>query len=176
LQSDTATTWGGLTGADFGGSVVGDLVHSTGVFSVVESLMWQSILRDACDTVVAGAGNQAAPLVIDGGAHIGPRVFRHCIVCAFHLNLKSPLPSPLPPGYFSLLSLALGCRVVAFEPQQRLLPIIARSLHFNSFNPEDFTLVPCALSAAAPEPASSECLMASDHPNWGEWSLVAFQV
>ncbi len=101
------------------------------------------------------------------------------VIASFVLSIFTQivlLPLPLSPGYFSLLSLALGCRVVAFEPQQRLWPIIAKSLHFNSFKPKDFALVPCALSDATPEPASLDCLLATEHSNWGEWSLQLSQV
>jgi hypothetical protein len=66
-------TWGEHTGADFGGSLVGDLVFVTGAYSVVESLIWQSVLADACDAAAA-EGDVVAPLVIDGGANIGKSI------------------------------------------------------------------------------------------------------
>ena len=65
-------TWGAWTGSEMGGSVVGDLLYTTGVFSVVESLIWQSILRDvSASSAAAGTGRHASPLVIDGGANVG---------------------------------------------------------------------------------------------------------
>ena len=93
-----------------------------------------------------------------------------------YLSLSLPLPTPCSPyqGYFSLLALAHGCRVVAFEPQAVLWPFIANSLQLNSFDPENLALVPCALSSADSQPG--ECLLANEHPNWGEFSLVKSQV
>jgi hypothetical protein len=73
-QSGSPKPWDQHTGHDGGGSVVGDLIYASGVFSVVESLVWQSVLSDACDAAAAaGADHEAAPLVIDGGANIGLR-------------------------------------------------------------------------------------------------------
>jgi len=97
-----------------------------------------------------------------------------------------PIPNPAPvflfetsglsidiylshPGYFSMLALALGCSVTAFEPQQRLWPSIKRSLQFNSFDLKRFSLLPCALAADSPGP--DECFVARDHLHWAEWSL-----
>ena len=93
-----------------------------------------------------------------------------------YLSLSLPLLTPCSPyqGYFSLLALAHGCRVVAFEPQAVLWPFIANSLQLNSFDPENLALVPCALSSADSQPG--ECLLANEHPNWGEFSLVKSQV
>jgi hypothetical protein len=100
-----------------------------------------------------------------------------------HIELLVLIPFPPPPpplsyspyqGYFSLLALAHGCRVVAFEPQAVLWPFIANSLQLNSFNPENLALVPCALSSADSQPG--DCLLANEHPNWGEFSLVKSQV
>lgn len=62
--------------------------------------------------------------------------------------------------------MSLGCRVVAFEPQMRLLPALKRSLHFNNFDVnERLALIPCALSH------NHDVLTSKDHHNWGEWSL-----
>jgi hypothetical protein len=78
-------------------------------------------------------------------------------------------PTHSQPGYFSMLALSLGCSVTAFEPQQRLWPSIARSLQFNSFNLNRFSLLPCALAAESPGP--NECYVERDHSHWAEWSL-----
>jgi hypothetical protein len=62
--------------------------------------------------------------------------------------------------------MSLGCRVLAFEPQMRLLPAFKRSLYFNNFDASKrLALVPCALSA------NNDVLTSKDHHNWGEWSL-----
>ena len=166
LQSGRPERWDFYTGTGHGstgGTLVGDLLYATGVYSAVESIVWQSVLQDTCDA--AAAAGAAAPLVIDGGANIGQH---------FMFALVIALRYPLHAGYFSLLALAHGCRVVAFEPQQRMLPFIASSLHFNSFDPEHLALVPCALSDTDSGP--EDCLLANEHPNWGEWSLVQSQV
>ncbi len=64
-----------------GGSLVGDLIYTTGVYSVVESLIWQSILVEALRASAAtGAGDEVSPLVIDGGAHIGNCALRKPII------------------------------------------------------------------------------------------------
>jgi hypothetical protein len=67
--------------------------------------------------------------------------------------------------YFTLLAMSLGCRVLAFEPQTRLLPVIKRSLYFNNFDSRLLALIPCALSH------DQRDLTYKDHHNWGEWSL-----
>ncbi len=181
-QSSRAETWGSLTGYEFGGSLVGDLIYNTGVFSLVESLVWQSILRDVCDAAAAtGADDQDLPLVVDGGANLGQCIITFFVVfnsiskaIAQTLHRYPSSPSFLHLGYFSLLALSHGCRVIAFEPQQRLWPLISRSLHFNSFNIEHLAMVPCALSDHDSEPGN--CLLANEHQNWGEWSLTPAQV
>jgi hypothetical protein len=62
--------------------------------------------------------------------------------------------------------MSLGCRVVAFEPQMRLLPAFKRSLYFNNFDANKrLALIPCALSH------NRDVLTSKDHHNWGEWSL-----
>ena len=69
-------------------------------------------------------------------------------------------------SYFSLLAMSLGCRVLAFEPQMRLLPAFKRSLYFNNFDANKrLALIPCALSH------NRDVLTSKDHHNWGEWSL-----
>ncbi|MBT7958998.1 MAG: FkbM family methyltransferase [Akkermansiaceae bacterium] len=45
-------------------------------------------------------------------------------------------------GYFTMLSLASGCRVVAFEPQPGARELIRQSLRLNYFNYEKITLLP----------------------------------
>ena len=60
---------------------MGDLIYTTGVYSVVESLIWQSILVEALHASAAtGAGDEVSPLVIDGGAHIGECALRKPII------------------------------------------------------------------------------------------------
>jgi hypothetical protein len=62
--------------------------------------------------------------------------------------------------------MSLGCRVLAFEPQMRLLPAFKRSLYFNNFDANRrLALIPCALSH------NRDVLTSKDHHNWGEWSL-----
>jgi hypothetical protein len=61
---------------------VGDILYNTGVYSVVESLVWQSILRDSCDA--AAAGGKAVPLVVDGGANLGQHMFPASCVLAHY--------------------------------------------------------------------------------------------
>jgi len=69
-------------------------------------------------------------------------------------------------SYFTLLAMSLGCRVLAFEPQLRLLPALKRSLYFNNFDTNKLlTLIPCALSDV------QSVFSPNDHHNWGEWSL-----
>ncbi len=51
---------------------MGDLIYATGAYSIVETTLLQSVLRDACHAAaVTGASSQSAPLVVDGGANIG---------------------------------------------------------------------------------------------------------
>jgi hypothetical protein len=67
--------------------------------------------------------------------------------------------------------MSLGCRVLAFEPQMRLIPAIKRSLYFNNFDANKLlALVPCALAK------DSNVLIPNDHANWGEWSLSRFDL
>jgi hypothetical protein len=62
--------------------------------------------------------------------------------------------------------MSLGCRVLSFEPQIRLLPAFKRSLYFNNFDANNLlALIPCALAD------KQVVLMSKDHHNWGEWSL-----
>jgi FkbM family methyltransferase len=62
--------------------------------------------------------------------------------------------------------MSLGCRVLAFEPQARLLPAFKRSLYFNNFDSKKLlALIPCALAH------NQKNLTSQDHHNWGEWSL-----
>jgi hypothetical protein len=62
--------------------------------------------------------------------------------------------------------MSLGCRVLAFEPQARLLPAFKRSLYFNNFDSKKLlALIPCALAQ------NQKNLTSQDHHNWGEWSL-----
>jgi len=69
-------------------------------------------------------------------------------------------------SYFTLLAMSLGCRVLAFEPQMRLLPAFKRSLYFNNFDTNKLlTLIPCALADV------QSAFTSKDHHNWGEWSL-----
>jgi hypothetical protein len=98
------------------------------------------------------------PLVIDAGANYGWCFFS----CHVHVVGKVHVCS----RYFTLLAMSLGCRVLAFEPQMRLLPAIKRSLYFNNFDANKLlALIPCALAK------DSNVLTPKDHDNWGEWSL-----
>jgi len=51
-------------------------------------------------------------------------------------------------GYFSLLALAFGCRVIGFEPQTRILPFVRRSLALNAGFAERYTVFNCAASSS----------------------------
>lgn len=125
-----------LSDKDSGGSFVGDQIYATGLYSPTETSLFLFILRERCSEL---SPDGRPPLVIDAGANI---------------------------GYFTLLSMSLGCRVLAFEPQLRLFPALKRSLYFNNFNANKLlALIPCALAS------SHDVLTSKDHHNWGEWSL-----
>ena len=98
------------------------------------------------------------PLVVDAGANIGCV----CMLSPFQFDFSNSCFT----SYFSLLAMSLGCRVLAFEPQMRLLPAFKRSLYFNNFDANKrLALIPCALSH------NRDVLTSKDHHNWGEWSL-----
>ena len=112
-QSGRPETWGSHTGSDFGGSIVGDLIYATGAYSIVESMLWQSVLRDACHAAaVTGASSQAAPLVIDGGANIGELLFREQ-----NIELRVIIPPP-PHSLFPLSRLLLPSRSCSRLPRR----------------------------------------------------------
>ena len=80
-------------------------------------------------------------------------------------------------GYFTLLSLALGCRVTAFEPQQHIVPLMKSSLALNhpSFA-RRATWLPCAaasvtdqqLELTQPSPGNGR-----DTSDWGQVGVAA---
>ena len=79
-------------------------------------------------------------------------------------------------GYFTLLSLALGCRVTALEPQQHIVPLVKSSLALNhpSFA-RRVTWLPCAaadesgrhLELTQPLPGNGR-----DTSDWGQVGVV----
>jgi hypothetical protein len=143
----SARTQGQTSAASYeapGGAWIMELMLRAGMYAPMETRLFHHIISVRFLSVLLcfvmpalrcftraqrGFASGHSPLIVDVGANVRCAfnvcafMQRAAIVLAFLKPLECVALSPLRKvGYFSLLALSLGCRVMAFEPSAHMMP------------------------------------------------------